>query len=98
MLLNMQALNIGSSQLYVMLFDAVSQPAPGAVPFQMPTAVNAKQSAFVFENDQLGDILTAYPLKNGLWWAASTTAASLTVDTTSSIWLSARTVLNRTTL
>ena len=73
------AANQGASLLYVMFFDAVAVPTNGSVPAFVPIPLAAGAACAI----PFGPAMS-----NGLCWAASTTAATLTVDTTDSMWLS----------
>ncbi len=83
--------NSGSSTLFVMFFDTTSVPANGTLPMRQPIQVPNGGQTYIDVGDPGADGLSGRPTLNGLCWAASTTATTLTVDTTSSIWVTART-------
>jgi hypothetical protein len=79
-----------SNTLFIQLFDAATVPGNGAVPLMMPLAVAPSSTAEVSLAPQsvgAGHLL-GLPTSSGLVWAVSTTAASLTLDSTSSVWAS----------
>jgi hypothetical protein len=84
--------NVGSSTLYLMFFDATTVPANGTLPLRQPLQIGAAGQTYVDLGDPGADGLSGRPLVNGLVWAASTTATTLTVDSTSSLWVTARTI------
>jgi hypothetical protein len=86
--------NKGNATLYIMFFDATTVPANGAAPLGMPIQLPSGQAFQFSENDtaragQAGTSETGLRTTTGLCWAASSTPATLTVDTTASIWLQA---------
>lgn len=75
--------------LYLMLFDATAVPANASIPIFQPIRMvgGSAGGPVVFQPCfSGGTYVTAPQMKNGLVWAASTTAASLTIDATSSLW------------
>jgi hypothetical protein len=86
--------NVGSSAtpLYLMFFDATSPPSNGASPIRQPTQVPASGQVYVDLGDPGADGMSGRLTKNGLAWAASTTPTTLTIDSTSSLWVTVRTV------
>jgi hypothetical protein len=68
--------------LYFMIFDATSVPSNGAVPkFQaIPVPAGATTTMILREQHRTLQMTT------GICWAASTTSASLTLDTSDSMW------------
>lgn len=78
-----------SGTLYLMLFDSATVPGGGAIPIFQPIRMTGGSAGgpVVFQPCfAAGPYVTAPAMLNGLSWAASTTAASLTLDTTSSLW------------
>ncbi len=84
------AVNASASTIYVMLFDAATVPTNGTVPNIAPIPVPAGGAAYVPFGEVRGDGMTGLSFVNAMVWAASTTAASLTVSTTGQTWLSTR--------
>jgi hypothetical protein len=84
--------NVGSSLLYLMAFDATSVPANGTLPLRQPIQVAAGAQTFVDLGDPGADGISGRPTQSGLVWAASTTATTLTIDGTSNLWVTARTI------
>jgi hypothetical protein len=78
-----------SGTLWLQFFDATAVPNNGAVPFFAPIPIvggTSVQVDFTPTTEGLIGLSTA----TGLCWAASSTPATLTVDTTSSVWVTAR--------
>jgi hypothetical protein len=92
-LLSVQPTNFSSTlTLYFMLFDAASLPANGTVPVRAPVALAPGQTAAIQLSDNNSEMKEGLPFFTGLVWAASTTPATLTVDTSSSTWVTMRTI------
>lgn len=83
--------NSGSNTLYIMFFDATSVPANGTLPVRQPILLPSGGQTYVDLGNPGIDGVSGRPTINGLCWAASTTPLTLTVDSTSSIWVTART-------
>jgi hypothetical protein len=83
-----------SLTLFLMLFDATAVPvAPGTTPKMMPIPIPPGLPATLDATEQgVGNpgIGVDMPFTSGIVWAASTTPDTLTVDTTNSIWVTAR--------
>jgi hypothetical protein len=82
--------NKGASALYFQLFDLATAAGAGAVPVTMPIAVPAGSTVSVDYNAVSGAGFFGFATAAGLAWAASTTAGTLTADSTSSLWTSIR--------
>jgi hypothetical protein len=89
-LVSLIATNKGNSVLYLQLFDATAVPAGGTVPTVAPIALAAGATVRLQLNDVSGFGFNGFESSNGWCWAASTTAGTLTLDTTSSVWVTAR--------
>jgi hypothetical protein len=90
-LLRIRALSVAASgTLYLMLFDATAVPANTAVPLIAPLPIAGGATADLSLNEIAGDGLIGLQLSSGLVWAASSTAATLTIDSTSSLWPTCR--------
>lgn len=89
--LDAMASNSGSSTLYIMFFDATSVPANGTLPVRQPLELATGGQSYIDIGNPGADGISGRPTNNGLCWAASTTPLTLTVDSTSSIWVTART-------
>jgi hypothetical protein len=76
--------------LWIMIFDATALPGNGAIPVMQPLQLTAAGQAYLDLTDRSGQGLSALNLANGLVWAASTTQGALTVDGTSSVWVTLR--------
>jgi hypothetical protein len=78
--------NTGAGTLYFMVFDATTLPSNGTTPRVRPVvlAAGAQASLDMSIVQALGT--WGLTLNTGLVWAASTTAGTLTVDTTNSMW------------
>jgi hypothetical protein len=83
--------NKGSTTLYVMWFNATAVPGNGATPAFMPVPVPPGGTFTLVDTQVTGGTLGPFgpPMSVGLCWAASTTPATLTVDTTNSMWITA---------
>jgi len=85
--------NKSGATLYLMFFDDALVPINGTAPAWLPVPVPAgsvasidlTQHAYGAQPAILAPIMT-----NGLSWAASTTPDTLTVDTSNSMWVTAR--------
>lgn len=88
--LSMLATNSGSETLYLMQFDATTVPLDGAAPMRQPIQLFPGGQTYLDIGDPGADGLSGLATKNGLCWAASTTPTTLTQDTTSSVWVTAR--------
>lgn len=84
--------NSGSSTLYWMCFDSATVPTNGSLPLRQPLQVGAGGQTYTDLGNPGADGISGRPVVNGLSWAASTTATTLTIDTTSSLWVTARTL------
>jgi hypothetical protein len=89
-LLGLTVTNKGASTLYLQLFDAEAVPAGGTVPTFVPIAVPAGTTVAISFTDVSGNGLLGLQCSAGLSWASSTTAGTLTQDSTSSLWVQAR--------
>ena len=89
-LLRVTVTNKGASTLYALVFDAATLPGDGAVPTIAPIAVPTGTTVSVHFNESSGQGFTGLAMTAGLAWCASTTAGTKTVDSTASLWLSAR--------
>ncbi|WP_394835829.1 hypothetical protein LVJ94_02735 [Pendulispora rubella] len=73
--------NEGPAKRWIMLFDATSLPADGALPsFAIPVV---EGGSFAI------DLQRTRPFASGLAWAASSTPGTLTIDPGACIWLNA---------
>jgi hypothetical protein len=82
------ATNGGGSTLYIMLFDATSLPANASLPIVAPVPVAAGSTVVMDWTIEPGaGVLFGRSCATGVVWAASTTATSLTVDATASLWI-----------
>jgi hypothetical protein len=80
--------NKGASQLYFMWFNATSLPANGATPSMMPIPIPAGGTFSLVNTIATANAVAFGPvMSTGLVWAASTTATTLTVDSTNSVWV-----------
>lgn len=84
--------NKGAALLYIMFFDSATVPGNGTVPVLEPVPLPAGATFNLNEQDlsragQGAPNQNGLTMVNGLSWAASTTPATLTVDSTSSVWL-----------
>jgi len=84
--------NKGAAMLYIMFFDSATVPADGAIPVIEPIPLPPGGTFNLNEQDlsragQGAPNQNGLTMVNGLSWAASTTAATKTVDATSSIWM-----------
>lgn len=82
-----------ASTLYLMFFDATTVPGNGATPIFLPIPLSTSglTTAQLSMNDVPGgQRFYALGCTNGLCWAVSTTAGTLTVDATSSVWVTCR--------
>ncbi|HEY4012043.1 MAG TPA: hypothetical protein VGM06_01785 [Polyangiaceae bacterium] len=79
-----------SGTLYVQFFDAASVPSNSAVPTFAPIIVPAASTVRIVLNDVGREGYDGIAAVTGWCWAASTTAGTLTVDATSSVWVTAR--------
>jgi hypothetical protein len=89
-LLSLFASSKSAGLLWVMVFDASALPGNGALPVMQPLQIAAAGQAFLSVTDDSGQGLCGLELAHGLVWAASSTQATLTVDTTSSVWVTIR--------
>lgn len=79
--------NIGATPLWLMFFDAATVPSGGAIPMIAPLAMAGTSSGDLnFEDRIMHGALCGVDCATGISWAASTTAATLTIDTSSSTW------------
>jgi hypothetical protein len=77
------ATNNGGSFLYLMIFDSATVPGNGTVPkFQAIPLPATATGTINFKELSLSLMMT-----HGICWAASTTATALTIDATSSLWV-----------
>ena len=76
--------------LYLQLFDAAAVPSNATVPSLAPIVLAAGSTVRIALNDQSGNGYDGIAFVNGVCWAASTTAGTLTQDATSSVWVTAR--------
>ena len=81
--------NSGVNNLYVMVFDAPTVPPDGTKPIRQPLELGYGHQIFVDVGVLGADGISGRPTQQGLCWAASTTPATLTQDTSSSIWATA---------
>lgn len=90
-LLSVLAVNKGSALLWLQFFDAATLPGNGTTPVLIPLPLNGAGSFASYTGTDApqpgADYLYAYEFRTGVTWAASTTAATLTVDATSSVWV-----------
>ena len=91
-ILRLRGVNIAASgTLWLMVFDALAVPANASIPLVAPVPIAGGAVGDFDLNGALGSSgLLGLRLSKGLVWAASTTAASLTVDATSSLWVTTR--------
>jgi hypothetical protein len=89
-LINAAMCNSGASVLYLMIFDSATVPGNGTAPSTMPIAVPAGSTVSFSYNDVASSGFYGLGLKAGLSWAASTTAATLTVATGNASWVQLR--------
>jgi hypothetical protein len=78
-----------SGTLYFQLFDATAVPSNTAVPFVAPIVLAAASTVRIALNE-VGKYFDGIAFSNGIVWAVSTTAATLTIDSTSSVWATCR--------
>ncbi len=78
-----------SGTLWIMFFDAAAVPANATVPLIAPIPIAGGAFAAI-DLSVISEGLNGLATGNGLVWAASTTPATLTLDATSSIWMTAR--------
>lgn len=83
-------MNKGASTLYLQFFDSATVPADATVPTFIPVPVAAGALVQFCPGQGLAQYVLGFPMANGLSWAASTTAGTKTVDSTSSLWVSAQ--------
>jgi hypothetical protein len=82
------AVNQGNSLLWLMFFDAATLPANGTVPIMMPYPLRSSPQYRDGDGVQPGSRMAyAVNFKAGIVWAASQTAATLTIDNTASLWV-----------
>jgi hypothetical protein len=79
--------NNGAATIYVMFFNSTTVPANASIPSMAPIPVPAGGTFSLLNSQTVGGTSFGPPMSVGLSWAGSTTAASLTVDTTNSTWL-----------
>ena len=84
--------NSGASTLYLMCFDSATVPGNGTLPMRQPVQVAAGGQTYIDLGVPGSDGISGRQTMAGLSWAASTTAITLTIDSTSSLWVTVRTL------
>ena len=91
-LLHAMAWNKSSTALYLMFFDAGGVPTNGTAPLFMPLPLTTQNQPLALPlNDYPGSAtFTGWTFTTGIIYAVSTTPATLTVDSSNSVWVTLR--------